>query len=107
MTKQIKVTGLENGNTYAYHNGMIVEIMRHGNDVNGNPLYKVFPVSHLFRRSELATRNYNNSNKPYWLVQSYNIHSDVVSIIDDIVKNLTGGVNEPMGEEWYFITYQY
>lgn len=106
MTKQIRVAELENGNYYAFHGGMIVEIVRHGNDINGNPLYKVFPISHLIRRSKFATRNYINNSRPYWLVQSYNIYSDIITIIDDVMPGLFE-LDEPMGDGWRTVTYQY
>lgn len=45
------------------------------NDIYGNPLYKLTLTKGQFKHSEKVHRNY--SSKDYYLLQSYNIKSDL------------------------------
>lgn len=52
------------------------------NDMYGNPLYRVYPVTYSFRRLKSVYRNYES--KGYYLVQSYNILADCARIIEEV-----------------------
>lgn len=75
------------GFQYATIGGNILAYKRHGNDINGNPLYKVLPITFLFRRYKDAYRNYEKSNgKSYYLLQSYNIKDDLIKFLETMDK---------------------
>jgi len=59
-----------------------VAFERINNDIYGNPLYRVYPVTYSFRRLKNVYKNYES--KGYYLVQSYNILDDCSRIIDEV-----------------------
>ena len=73
-------------NSYYTDGNYIVEIKRHGNDINGNPLYKMFPISYVFRNLSKVYRNFKHNEKPYYLVQSYNIVADLDVIFEEMER---------------------
>lgn len=74
-------------NNLYYTNGKyIVEIKRHGNDIYGNPLYKMFPISYSFRKLSKVYRNFKHNEIPYYLVQSYNIVADLDVIFEEMER---------------------
>lgn len=61
----------------------VVEFNRQKNDVYGNPLYKVIPVSCNFVKYPGAHRNYKRSyNDSYYLLQSYNISESLKELLE-------------------------
>ena len=53
------------------------------NDVNGNPLYRLYlEAGTRFKHSERAYRNY--SSKRYYLLQSYDVKSSLKRLFDDL-----------------------
>lgn len=76
----------------AYYKGAIVEYFRIQNDIYGNPLYHVEPVNFSFRKLERAYRNYKPhpafAHDGYYLLQSYNIATDLQSLMEEIVEKV-------------------
>lgn len=88
MLQMIKTAETSKGTTYVFKDGAIVEYIRRRNDVNGNPLYKVFPINFILTsKSDKAYRTYLNVEKPYYLVQSYNINTDIENLLIDVTKD--------------------
>lgn len=70
-----------------YTNGKyVVEIERHGNDISGNPLYKMVPKSYCFIKLSKVHRNFKYAETPYYLIQSYNIVADLDSIFEEMER---------------------
>lgn len=58
------------------------------NDVNGNPLYRLYlEAGTPFKHSERAYRNY--SSKGYYLLQSHNIKNSLERLFDDLDIKIT------------------
>lgn len=57
------------------------------NDIYGNPLYKLTLTKGQFKHSKLAHRNYRSSQ--YYLLQSYNIKSDLDRFFQDLDMRVT------------------
>ena len=58
------------------------------NDVNGNPLYRLYlEAGTRFKHSERAYRNY--SSKRYYLLQSHNIKDSLKRLFDDLDIKIT------------------
>ena len=58
------------------------------NDVNGNPLYRLYlEAGTRFKHSERAYRNY--SSKRYYLLQSHNIKNSLERLFDDLNVEVT------------------
>lgn len=72
--------------------GHIVTVRRHGNDIYGNPLYKVFPKSFCFFPLECVYINY--PSKEYYLIQSYNLENDIINLLDEVENK------KPVPENW-------
>lgn len=73
----------EKGNKLATLGGNVVEFYRQNNDIYGNPLYKVIPVSCNFVKYPEAHRNYKKSyNDSYYLLQSYNISESLKELLE-------------------------
>lgn len=82
MIKTIKISKntIEGTNRRkAIYKNAIVSFERVNNDINGNPLYRVYPVNFTFRHNKQAYRNYEF--KGYYLVQSYYIEKDIAELI--------------------------
>lgn len=63
---------------------VLVAYKRVNNDMYGNPLYRVYPVNYSFKRLSRAYRNYES--KGYYLIQSYNIQSDLYKLMEEANK---------------------
>jgi len=72
--------------------GHIVMVRRQGNDIYGNPLYKVIPKSFIFFPLECAYKNFHN--KEYYLIQSYNLENDIIELLDEVDSK------KPVPESW-------
>lgn len=57
------------------------------NDVYGNPLYRLTLTKGEFKHSKIAHRNYRGSQ--YYLLQSYNIKSDLDRLFTDLDVRVT------------------
>lgn len=57
------------------------------NDIYGNPLYKLTLTRGQFKHSKIAHRNYRSSQ--YYLLQSYNIKSDLDRFFQDLNMRVT------------------
>ena len=58
------------------------------NDVNGNPLYRLYlEAGTPFKHSQRAYRNY--SSKRYYLLQSYDIKNSLERLFDDLDITIT------------------
>lgn len=82
MIKTIKISKntIERTNRRkAIYKNAIVSFERVTNDINGNPLYRVYPINFTFRHNKQAYRNYES--KGYYLVQSYYIEKDIAELI--------------------------
>ncbi len=75
---------LYKNNDYYTNMFHIVEVKRVKNDIYGNPLYRVYPISFLFKPLTNVYKNYRNSLKPYYLVQSYNIEQSLQEIFKEL-----------------------
>ena len=76
---------IETTNRYKVTNGrVIMSYERVNNDMYGNPLYRVYPVNYSFKRLSRAYRNYKS--KGYYLIQSYNIQSDLYELMEEANK---------------------
>lgn len=90
--KELFVNETEKGTIYATYGGHVVEYIRHGNDIFGNPLYKIFPISFSFVKLSTVYKNYES--KGYYLEQSYNIEADLIRILEEAEKI------KPLPENW-------
>lgn len=83
MEKEIYVAnGMTREGLRQVSNGrVIVAYKRVNNDVNGNPLYRVYPFNYSFRRLDRVYRNYES--KSYYLLQSYNIIADLHDLMKE------------------------
>ena len=77
---------LYKNNDYYTNTLHIVEVKRVKNDIYGNPLYRVFPISFSFKPLTNVYKNYRNALKPYYLVQSYNIEQSLQEIFKELHK---------------------
>lgn len=77
----------------------IVSYERHGNDIYGNPLYKVYPVSFSMRKLPNVYKNYIASG--YYLIQSYNILVDLYDLLEEIDKTIKVPSNWNTSQEYY------
>lgn len=71
------------------YKNVMVAYKRYKNDIYGNPLYRVVPVNFSFRHNDKAYRNYENYNSecgPYYLLQSYNIETDIENLINNMLE---------------------
>lgn len=86
----IKTIATAQGTVKAYHKNVLMEYKRTQNDVYGNPLYKVMPVNFSWRKVYHAYRNYKPSymHNGYYLLQSYNIHSDIQTLAEEIAEKV-------------------
>lgn len=76
---------IQSTNRYKVSNGrVIMAYERVKNDMYGNPLYRVYPVNYSFKRLSRAYRNYES--KGYYLIQSYNIQSDLYELMEEANK---------------------
>lgn len=62
-------------------------LRRVNNDIYGNPLYKLTLTKGQFKHSKIAHRNYRSSQ--YYLLQSYNIKSDLDRLFQDLDMRVT------------------
>lgn len=77
---------------------VIVGYKRVDNDVNGNPLYRVYPINYLFRRLDKSVyRNYES--KGYYLLQSYNIIADLYDLMEEANRFVSVDLKEGLLEE--------
>ena len=73
-------------NTFFYYKDYTINIYRTKNDINGNPLYKLF----LYKNNINIAENLKglvkrvNNNKGYGLIQSYNIKDSLNHIFDNL-----------------------
>lgn len=67
----------------AIYKNVIVAFERVKNDIYGNPLYRVYPINFTFRHNNLAYKNYEF--KGYYLLQSYNIETDMARLIQNML----------------------
>lgn len=76
------------GTRKALYKNVMVEYKRVNNDINGNPLYRVYPVNFSFKHNDKAYRNYEKSSgeKSYYLLQSYNIETDIENLINNMLE---------------------
>lgn len=85
----IKTKYGKNGMNYTMYKNMIVSYKRVKNDINGNPLYRVYPINFIFRKSNKAYKNYEKPNaigeSSYYLLQSYNINLSIESLLENIL----------------------
>lgn len=72
--------------------GNLVSFERINNDVYGNPLYRIYPVSFSFKRLNSVYRNYES--KGYYLVQSYYIEHTLYEILSELDEKM------PVPELW-------
>lgn len=80
-----------NSNKRKVSNGrVIVAYERVNNDMYGNPLYRIYPWNYSFKRIDSVYKNYES--KGYYLIQSYNIESDLYSLMEKANQF----VNEPL-----------
>lgn len=94
------------GTRKALYKNVMVEYKRVKNDINGNPLYRVYPVNFSFRHSGKAYRNYEKfpGEKPYYLLQSYNIETDIENLINNILEKYDLSLPEfdkELVKNWY------
>lgn len=75
---------LYKNNDYYTNTLHIVEVKRVKNDVYGNPLYRVYPISFSFKPLTTVYKNYRNALKPYYLIQSYNIEQSLQEIFKEL-----------------------
>lgn len=70
-----------NSNKRKVSNGrVIVAYERVNNDMYGNPLYRIYPWNYSFKHINSVYKNYES--KGYYLIQSYNIESDLYSLME-------------------------
>lgn len=95
------------GTKKALYKNVMVEYKRVNNDVNGNPLYRVYPVNFSFRHNYFAYRNFENyykENGCYYLLQSYNIESDIETLINYMLEKYDLSFPEfdkELVKDWY------
>lgn len=75
---------LYKNNDYYTNTLHIVKVKRVKNDIYGNPLYRVYPISFLFKTLTNVYKNYRNALKPYYLIQSYNIEQSLQEIFKEL-----------------------
>lgn len=75
---------LYKNNDYYTNTLHIVEVKRVQNDIYGNPLYRVYPISFSFKPLTNIYKNYRNALKPYYLIQSYNIEQSLQEIFKEL-----------------------
>ena len=82
----IKLLELDNGRKQVFYNNVLMHYERHGNDVYGNPLYRVYPINFSFKRLKSVYRNYEKcyGEESYYLIQSYNILADIQNIANEV-----------------------
>ena len=87
----MKLIELDNGRKQVFYNNVLLQYERHGNDVNGNPLYKVYPINFSFKRLKSVYRNYEKGawEESYYLIQSYNILADIQNIANEVNEKTT------------------
>ena len=87
MLKNIKDNFIDT--RYAIHGeNEFYTLKRVRNDVNGNPLYRLYlEAGTPFKHSERAYRNY--SSKRYYLLQSHNIKNSLKRLFDDLNVEVT------------------
>lgn len=62
-------------------------LRRVNNDIYGNPLYRLTLTKGQFKHSKIAHRNYRSSQ--YYLLQSYDIKSDLDRFFQDLDMRVT------------------
>lgn len=79
---------LYKNNDYYTNTLHILEVKRVQNDIYGNPLYRVYPISFLFKPLTNVYKNYSNTSdlRPYYLVQSYNIVADLDVMFEEMER---------------------
>lgn len=97
----------EQGTKKALYKNVMVEYKRVNNDVNGNPLYRVYPVNFSFRHNDFAYRNFENyykENGCYYLLQSYNIETAIEKLINNMLEKYDLSFPEfdkELVKDWY------
>lgn len=87
----MKLIELDNGRKQVFYNNVLLQYERHGSDVNGNPLYKVYSINFSFKRLKSVYRNYEKGawEESYYLIQSYNILADIQNIANEVNEKTT------------------
>lgn len=67
----------------AIYKNVIMAFERVNNDMYGNPLYRVYPINFNFKHNNLAYKNYES--KGYYLLQSYNIETDLARLVQNML----------------------
>ncbi|MGK4052074.1 hypothetical protein AB0Y53_21865 [Parabacteroides distasonis] len=82
----MKLIELDNGRKQVFYNNVLMQYERRGNDVYGNPLYRVYPINFSFKRLKSVYRNYEKGagEESYYLIQSYNILADIRDITNEV-----------------------
>lgn len=109
MVTMLKISNftLNNGTKKAFYKGVLVSFKRVKNDIYGNPLYRVYPVNFSFRHNDLAYRNFENYYKEdgcYYLLQSYNIETDIENLINNMLEKYDLSFSEfdkDLLKDWY------
>lgn len=72
------------------YKNVILGYKRVNNDIYGNPLYRVYPINYSFKPLKSAYRNYKNGSEgvSYYLLQSYNIHTDLENLINEYLETV-------------------
>lgn len=97
----------KHGTRKALYKNVMVEYKRVKNDIYGNPLYRVYPVNFSFRHNDFAYRNYENYYKGkgrYYLLQSYNIETDIENLINNMLEKYDLSFPEfdkELVKDWY------
>lgn len=81
---------LYKNNDYYTNTLHIVEVKRVQNDIYGNPLYRIYPISFLFKPLTCVYKNYANTLKPYYLVKSYNIEQTLQEMFKELEYTVLG-----------------
>lgn len=75
---------LYKNNDYYTNTLHILEVRRVNNDIYGNPLYRIYPISFSFKPLTKVYKNYRNALKPYYLVKSYNIEQSLQEMFKEL-----------------------
>lgn len=75
---------LYKNNDYYTNTLHILEVRRVNNDIYGNPLYRVYPISFSFKPLTSVYKNYRNTLKPYYLVKTYNIEQSLQEMFKEL-----------------------
>lgn len=82
----MKLIELDNGRKQVFYNNVLLQYERRGNDIYGNPFYRVYPINFSFKRLKSVYRNYEKAlgEESYYLIQSYNILADIKNIANEV-----------------------